>query len=757
MNVLFTHSYFYRFDPKQWKAAHPYPPLGTIQAAAFLRENGHDVSLFDAGLASGPEDIQAHLSQNPDVLVIYDDGFNYLTKMCLTRMRQAAFDMAIMARQQNLPVVMCSSDATDHYEKYLSHGCDFVIPNEGEQTLSELIERMSGDLSSNWADIKGLIYKKDGTIHKTTPRPVMRDLDSLPLPGWDLIEMDHYRDIWLKHHGYFSLNIATTRGCPYKCNWCAKPMYGNRYNARSPEHVANEISLLINRYNVQYFWFCDDIFGLKPQWVQQFNQVVQKRNLNFKYKIQSRVDLLLKEDTIESLAVSGVDEVWVGAESGSQKILDAMDKGTRVEQINLATQKLKAHNIKMCYFLQFGYPGEDMEDIRKTIKMLLHNMPHDIGVSISYPLPGTKFYENVKHELQSKQNWSDSDDLDLMHTGTYSSSFYRILHKYVHRRFRLKSILNHWSTLMADTIRHPSQYGLTILKQSLKAGYYAGSSLRDAILLKVHSMRSSTGGPDPDSHSPEEAFSRQAATFDAIDSQNPIIQKMRHDIYRIVDPYLKKNIKILELNAGTGIDANYFARKGCKVTATDYAAGMIEELKKKAKTNERITVKRIDFNHLETIEGQYDLIFSNFGGLNCSQNLERIFDHFKRLLKPGGKICLVMIGKFCLWEFLMALKGNLKLAFRRFQNKTTANLEGVTFNTYYFSPSTVKKAMNPSFREVDLHGIGVFIPPPYLHHHFLNHPKRLRFLHYLDKKLAGSWPFNKMGDHFLALYEYKSV
>ena len=260
--------------------------------------------------------------------------------------------------------------------------------------------------------------------------------------------MAAYRNIWMNHHGYFSLNIATTRGCPFKCNWCAKPIYGNRYNSRSPERVIEEIEMLLEGYQPDHFWMCDDIFGLKPGWVQKFDKLVDQKNLSFKYKIQSRVDLLLEAKTIEALASSGAETVWVGAESGSQKILDAMDKGTTVEQIGQSTRLLRQHGIKVGFFLQFGYTGEQQADIDKTIKMVLDLMPDEIGISVSYPLPGTKFYESVKASLEAKQNWKDSDDLDMMFAGVYPSSYYKVLHRYVHSRYRIKRGLDRIRTLL---------------------------------------------------------------------------------------------------------------------------------------------------------------------------------------------------------------------------------------------------------------------------------------------------------------------
>jgi anaerobic magnesium-protoporphyrin IX monomethyl ester cyclase len=435
MKLLITHSYFYKLDAKQWRFKQPYPPLGTILAASVLRNDGHEVIFFDTNLRNGPDELMPLLTrEKPDCVVIYDDGFNYLTKMCLTNMREAAFKMAEESKMLGCIVIVSSSDAADHYNKYFDHGVDFVVKGEGEVTLSELITSL--ERGRETASLPGLVYKVNGEAISTPPRQVLRDLDDLPLPAWDLVDIDSYRKIWESHHGYFSLNLATTRGCPFKCNWCAKPIYGNRYTSRSPGHVAGEIEALLSRYSPDHFWMSDDIFGLKPGWVQEFANVVSERGLKFNYKIQSRVDLLLQEDTLDALVRSGVETIWVGAESGAQKILDAMDKGTTVNQIYEATRLMKGKGIKVGFFIQFGYLGENRADIDSTLKMILDLMPDEIGISVSYPLPGTKFYEKVKDQLKEKQNWSDSDDLALMFRSTYSSAYYKKLHQYVHAVYR---------------------------------------------------------------------------------------------------------------------------------------------------------------------------------------------------------------------------------------------------------------------------------------------------------------------------------
>jgi radical SAM superfamily enzyme YgiQ (UPF0313 family) len=242
--------------------------------------------------------------------------------------------------------------------------------------------------------------------------------------------------------------LVTTRGCPFSCNWCAKPIYGNRYHAHSPEWVVTQIKKLIKDCHPDHIWFADDIFGLKPGWVKEFADLLEKENIRIPFKIQSRVDLLLNENAVHHLARAGCETVWVGAESGSQKILDAMDKGTLVEQIAEATYQLRRAGIKVGYFLQFGYPGEDISDIKLTLRMVEKNKPDDIGVSVSYPLPGTSFYDKVKSELKNKANWTDSDDLSLMFSNTYTGSFYKTLHRYLHKKFRLSQTLQQTNNIL---------------------------------------------------------------------------------------------------------------------------------------------------------------------------------------------------------------------------------------------------------------------------------------------------------------------
>ncbi len=438
MKVLFGQSYYQHFDPKLAAARMPYPPLGTMIAAAAVRDMGHDVALFDAMLARSEQEWAHSLArERPDVAVLFEDNFNYLSKMCLLRMRQAALTMIGAARDRGTPVLVCGSDATDNAGLYLDAGAEVVMTGEGDATLVDLIGRMDRGLPVADPEVAGIFLPSaDGPPVRTPDRPNIRDLDSLPPPTWDLVDVEAYRRIWLEAHGHYSVNMVTTRGCPYHCNWCAKPIWGQRYNARSPESVVAEMEMLAESISPDHIWFADDIFGLKPGWIARFADLLEERRLRIPFKCLSRPDLLVRGSTIDDLARAGCEIVWVGAESGSQRILDAMEKGTTVEQIVEAADRVHGAGFRIAFFLQFGYPGEELGDIDATLAMVRRAEPDDIGMSVSYPLPGTKFHERVAAQMGEVRNWVDSDDMAMLFEGPYPTSFYRRLHEVLHMDYR---------------------------------------------------------------------------------------------------------------------------------------------------------------------------------------------------------------------------------------------------------------------------------------------------------------------------------
>lgn len=443
MKVLIGQSYFRILDPKELERQMPYPPLGALYAASVLENLNHEVIFFDAMLAENTGEFnQKIISEMPDVVLIYDDEFNYLTKMCLSNMRSAALSFIKTAKGKNIKTIVYSSDATDFSQYYFDAGCDVIIYGEGEITLTEVFDLLENkNFEEEKFSVDGLKFINEGKIHSTRERKVIKDLDVIPNPDYDFVNIDSYKKIWKENHRYFSLNISTTRGCPYKCNWCAKPLYGQGYNSRSPKHVVEQIKSLKENYDVEHLWITDDIFGLKSGWIKEFSEICETEKIKIPYKCLSRPDLLIKNDVVKYLKESGCRTIWLGAESGSQKILNAMDKGTTVEQIYEAAKQIHKAGMEAAFFIQFGYSGEDWNDIRLTRKMILECMPDDIGVSVSYPLPGTKFYNKVKSEMKAKTNWVDSDDLDLMFTGTYPKEFYKLLHSFVHAEYRFFKVL----------------------------------------------------------------------------------------------------------------------------------------------------------------------------------------------------------------------------------------------------------------------------------------------------------------------------
>lgn len=504
--VLLGHSYYLRFDPKLWSAMQPYPPLGTLYAASCLRERGYQVALFDAMLSESEADwTRAVGRERPRFAILYEDNFNYLSKMCLLRMREASIAMIRSAREAGCMVLAAGADATDHAEEYLNAGAGYVLVGEGEATMIELMDRLSGRTATPFEGIRGLVFPNpsgSGGICRTERRPDIHDLDALPFPAWDLADISAYREVWRRHHGYFSMNVVSSRGCPYHCNWCAKPIWGQRYNSRSPENVVAEMKALQERYRPDHLWFADDIFGLKPDWVEHFADLVEQEGIRIPFKSLQRADLLLKGDTVSALARAGAKCVWIGAESGSQRILDAMDKGVRVEQVYAATRRLHAAGVEVGFFLQFGYPGETLEDIEKTLQVVRDCEPDDIGVAVSYPLPGTRFFEAVRSELGTKQNWVDSSDLAMMYRGPFDTEFYRQLHVVVHKEFRARKA---WRSLLG-MVRRPGSAGTHPLQQTAALARAAMTlPLACTRLQKLARLPHQGLGPLPNSMTPEAA------------------------------------------------------------------------------------------------------------------------------------------------------------------------------------------------------------------------------------------------------------
>jgi radical SAM superfamily enzyme YgiQ (UPF0313 family) len=410
----------------------PYMPLATLYAATVLRENGITVAAFDPMLEDPESRFSALLTEySPRIVAVYEDDFNFLSKMCLSRMREVAWKIAKAARATGAITIAHGSDSTDTPLLFLQNGFDYVCCGEAEHTLVQLCASILQ--GTKVPEIDGLVrLNEHGRAIRSSQRLAKNaKWSELPLPARDLIDLEPYRKAWLDAHGYFSMNVVSSRGCPYRCNWCAKPISGNMFQLRQASAVAEELRFLKFEVGAQHIWFGDDIFGLDRDWLREFAEEVTKRDATIPFKIQSRANLMT-EQVVQNLQTAGCSEVWMGVESGSQAVLDAMEKGLNLDSVIAARSRLKSAEIRACFFLQFGYPGETWSELQETISFVRQTRPDDVGISFSYPLPGTAFYERVQAQLGYKRNWTDSDDLCIMYSAAYKTDFYRAVRDALH-------------------------------------------------------------------------------------------------------------------------------------------------------------------------------------------------------------------------------------------------------------------------------------------------------------------------------------
>jgi anaerobic magnesium-protoporphyrin IX monomethyl ester cyclase len=460
LSILVCHSYFLNLDQKQRERGKPYPPLATLQAAAMLRKTGRPVAFFDAMLADGVEEYERTLrSVEPQVVLFYEDTFNFLSKMCLGAMRRAACQMIASAHRAGARVIAAGPDVSDTPAPYLQAGADVTLIGEGLSALMELLARLDDRPTASAADLtQGLsgvnVLRQDRVVTSSGAR-VMPSAEYDGFAAWDLVDMDRYRSVWMRSHGYFSLNMAASRGCSFRCAWCAKPTWGNLYLQRDAGVVASEMVHLRKSFDPQHIWFADDIFGFRVGWVTDFAAAIESAGGGVRFTIQTRADLI-SESMAQALQRAGCFEAWIGAESGSQRVLDAMNKGTTVTDIVTARIRLGDAGVRVGFFIQLGYMGEQLEDILATRDLLGAARPDEIGVSVSYPLPGTKFHELVKAQLGRKTRWQESSDLEMMFHGTYTSDFYRSVRDLLHEQVSHQSPAHDRAAL--DTQSHERRW-----------------------------------------------------------------------------------------------------------------------------------------------------------------------------------------------------------------------------------------------------------------------------------------------------------
>ncbi len=413
MNLLLTHGYFLYEDAKEQQIMKPYAPLGLLYLSSHLRKQGLAVEIYDSTFGSKAELFEVLRHGPGSVLGVY---VNLMT-------RSNAIEIIRCARQAEWKVIVGGPEPANYPEQYIDAGAHIVIAGEGESALEQVM-RSSFD-SRKWADIPGVIYRRmDGEIVKTAPAVLIKDLDAQPWPDRERIDMAKYLQTWRTHHGKGSVSLITARGCPYRCNWCSHSVYGITHRRRSPGSVVDEIEWLLERYEPDMLWMADDVFTIHHGWLFEFAREMERRSLSIPFECITRADRV-NERVADTLSQLRCFRVWIGSESGSQRILNAMQRGVTIEQVHSAVRLCKANGIQTGMFLMWGYDGEEIEDIEETVAHVKVCQPDVCFTTVSYPIKGTPYYERVRSRLVQLGDWEKSSDREIRIKGRHSRQFYQ--------------------------------------------------------------------------------------------------------------------------------------------------------------------------------------------------------------------------------------------------------------------------------------------------------------------------------------------
>ena len=413
-DILLGHAYFLKYDVVERRVMKPYPPLGILYLSAYLKRDGFQVEVFDATFQDF-DDFQDVIERiRPRIVGLYA---NIIT-------RANVFRLAEMCKASGVEhVIVGGPDASEWCDQYFQHGVDIIGTNEGELTLAELIPHLQERGREGLEKVAGIIFNKDGASHRTPPRPAIPDLDSLPWPDRDALEMDDYFKAWKSRHDESSVSLITARGCPFHCSWCSAEVFGHTHRQRSPKDVVDEMLMLRERYNPDIMWISDDVLTINRVWSLEFFKEVKNRNAVHRFECLSRADLVDRE-LLTGLSEAGCFRIWYGAESGSQKVLDSMRKGTKVEQVREACRLTQELGMQAGFFILLGYPDETTADIRLTIDFLKETMPDVVGTSVAFPIKGTEFYERVEDRIIADDNWSSRNQNKLLFRGKHPRLYY---------------------------------------------------------------------------------------------------------------------------------------------------------------------------------------------------------------------------------------------------------------------------------------------------------------------------------------------
>jgi anaerobic magnesium-protoporphyrin IX monomethyl ester cyclase len=416
MKILLTHGYFLNDDPKEKIIMKPYAPLGILYVSAYLERKGFSNEVFDTTFSSMQEIRKYLLEFKPDVVAIY---VNLMTKLNVLEIIK--FTKSNLSQTK---IILGGPEIRYNAENFLNFGADYLVIGEGEETSFELVKALNEKRFDEIKNISGLGFKNyNNEIVFTSEREKLKEVDSLPFPSRDKINLSLYLSAWKERHGENAISISTMRGCPYTCKWCSRAVYGLSYRRRSPENVCDELELIQKEYNPDTLWFVDDVFTISHKWLNEFTEELNQRNLKIKYECITRADRM-NEEVIKLLRDSGCFRVWIGAESGSQKVIDLMDRRVDVNQVRDMIKLAQQYGLQAGTFIMLGYPGETEEDIEETIKHLKESNPEYFTITIAYPIKGTELFSEVEAVQTNNFNWNNNSDRDRDFKRTYNRKYY---------------------------------------------------------------------------------------------------------------------------------------------------------------------------------------------------------------------------------------------------------------------------------------------------------------------------------------------
>ena len=430
MELLLTHGYFLDEDPKELQIMKPYAPLGILYLSSHLRAKSFDVEVYDATFGSRRELLGMLDTETPSTIGIYG------TLMT----RRSVLEITEAAKVRGWRVILGGSEPASYAREYLEAGADVVVEGEGELTLEELLSSYRRSPDAELGALAGIHFRnEDGSVTRTGSRALISDLDSQPLPDRERIDIEKYVDVWRTHHGKGSVSVITARGCPYDCRWCSHSTYGKTHRRRSAANVANEVEGLLDRYHPDMLWMADDVFTIHPGWILDYAKQMKTRGLRIPFECITRADRL-NAKVADSLAELGCFRVWIGSESGSQRILDAMERGVTVEQVRNAVELCRQRGIETGMFLMWGYQGEQLADIEATIDHVKACLPDVFLTTVSYPIKGTPYFDEVADRLVSADPWARSTDREFQIRGRHSHSYYSFADQWLKNEVALERL-----------------------------------------------------------------------------------------------------------------------------------------------------------------------------------------------------------------------------------------------------------------------------------------------------------------------------